>query len=143
MGKKTKILKGDLKVAIQETGGNVTQMSERFSVSRQTIYNLLDKYKYRDMVDAFRRRMFEIAEGNVFDAVAEGDIDMSKFVLTHFPGGVRWSSKQDIDVTGIRVSDEARRLMELYGVSESGLGDQLEKMLQAMHSKKLAEVDGE
>lgn len=137
MGRQSKVLKGDLRRAIRETGGNVSQIAERFEMSRQAIYYQLDRYQLRDELNQYRRLMFDMAEGNVFDAVAGGDLDLSRFVLTHMPGGNRWSSRHDVTVGAVTLSPEALKMLEALGVDPETVGDEFERLIQQMHAETI------
>ncbi len=128
MSKRSKILKSDLKRAIQQTGGNISRVAEAFQVTRQTIYNRIDHYELHDELNQWRRTIHDMAYGNVFDAVSEGDVDLSRFVLTHYPGGPRWSSRSDVTVQGW--GDEHMALMQQLGIEPSQASDDFLEMLR-------------
>lgn len=134
-GKSSKILKGALRTAIKDTGGNVSEMADRFGVSRQTIYNRLDHYELRGELHEWRRLMFEMAEGNVFDAVAAGDTDLSKFVLTHFPGGNRWSSRHEVEVGAVKLSPQVLKLLDEMGIGADDVAVEFEALIQQIHAE--------
>lgn len=135
MGRDSKIKKSDLKRVVRETRGNVSMMASEdyLNCSRQTIYNLLNHYDLWGLVQERRKSIFAIAESNIFDAVESGDFDASKFVVTHFPGGARWSSKTDVVFSGVQLSDEAMRLMEELGLEPDGVAADFEHMIRELH----------
>lgn len=135
---KSKILKSDLRRAIRAEGGNIKRVAEMFDVTRQTIYNKVDRYDLRGEVETYRAMVFRMAEDNLFGAVEEGDTDISKFVVTHFPGGQRWSSKQEIRLGAIQLDDEVLALAEKMGIEVETIAEQFERLIR----EEAARVDG-
>jgi hypothetical protein len=146
MGRRSKIGKLELKRAIREEAGNITRIAERFRrddgspdgkpYSRQAIYDRIRECDLWGEVERWRKNLFTMAEGNIFEAVSEGDLDLSKFVLTHFPGGERWSSRQDVNVTGLRLSEEGMRLLEELGIDVDVASEEFEALLRQIANEK-------
>lgn len=90
------VTKTELRMALQTHGGVIAKVAEAYQVTRQTVYNWIDKYHLRDMVESSRVLMFDMAADNVFVAVEKGDFEASKFVLTHMPTPRRWSNRQEL-----------------------------------------------
>lgn len=83
--------------ALIDLGGNVSAVAEHFLVTRQTVYNWIERYGLRDVVAFERSRMFELAERNIYFEVERGSFEASRFVLTHMPNaGERWSSRSEV-----------------------------------------------
>jgi hypothetical protein len=59
-----------------------------------------------------------------------GDPIMTRFVLTHYPGGDRWSSRAELQVTGITVSEETLKLLERMGISADDVASEFEALIQ-------------
>lgn len=91
-----RVSRKSVREALKAHGGIVAQVAESFDVSRQTVYNWIKEYGLRDEMEFARDTMFDIAERNVYLAVQSGDLDMSKFVLTHMPSNTRWSNRQEL-----------------------------------------------
>lgn len=86
-----------IRKAMVELKGNVSAVAEHFAVTRQTVYNWIERYGLRDVVEFERSRLFELAERNVYFEVERGSFEASKFVLTHMPNaGERWSSRSEV-----------------------------------------------
>lgn len=142
MAKQSKILKSALRQAIKATGGNVSMMAgdDYFNCSRQTIYNRIRECDLQGELKHWREMIHTMAEGNVFDAVAEGDLEQSQFVLKFYPGGPRWNSRHEVDVKSVNVSAETLRRLEELGVSIEDVGAAFERMIQEEHARTL--IDG-
>src|SRR5262245_50246558 len=46
-----------VRLALIEQGGNVSAVAEAFRVARQTVYNWIERYKLRDLVELSRDTM--------------------------------------------------------------------------------------
>ena len=93
----TRVGKRRLREAIESSGGIISTVAEMFGVTRQTIYNWLEKYpELKDDLDYSRENMIDIAEKNIFNAVVEGDLDQSRFVLTHIGRHRGWSRQMEL-----------------------------------------------
>lgn len=129
----SKIGKKRLRQAMQENGGIVARIAEQFGVTRQTIYNWIDEYDLRAELAEARDHIFEVAEGNIFGAVHAGDLDMSKFLLTHMPHQRRWSSRHEL--TGrdgaALLSAETRKLLEELGIDMTDVAREFEELVRA------------
>lgn len=90
------VTKTELRQALQQHGGVIAKVAEAYQVTRQTVYNWIDKYHLREMVESSRVLMFDMAADNVFIQVEKGDFEASKFVLTHMPTPRRWSNRQEL-----------------------------------------------
>lgn len=90
------VTKTELRQALQHHGGVIAKVAEAYQVTRQTVYNWIDKYHLREMVESSRVLMFDMAADNVFIQVEKGDFEASKFVLTHMPTPRRWSNRQEL-----------------------------------------------
>ncbi len=134
-----KVGKTDLRHALDAYGGIIAQVATHFSVERQTVYNWLDDYDLRDYVNVARRGMFEVAADNVYEAVMRGDLDISKFVLTHMPGGTaRWSSKTEItgkDGEPLMISPDVRDALREMGIELSEAVREFEEMVRQQRVK--------
>lgn len=138
MAKASKILKGELRRAIREEGGNISRVATRFDVSRQTVYNRVEALNLWPEVEVYRRMMFRMAEDNLLGAVEEGDIETSKFVVTRYPGVDRWGTKTEV-VGAVKLSPETLRQLEAMGADPEELREQLEQIVAAMHAEKMSD----
>lgn len=136
MGTKSKILKTDLKRAIEADGGNVSRMAARFGVTRQTIYNRLDQTGLRGEINKARANIYDMAVDNVVAWLDAGDPVMTRWALERYPGGgpeqPRWSNKTDIVMGRVPLSDETLRLLERMGIDVDDVAAEFERMIQAM-----------
>lgn len=118
---------------IQEHRGILSEVAASFDVSRQTVYNWVKKYGLQDIVADARDSIHDIAEQNIFNAVRTGDLDMSKFVLTHMPTRKeRWSNRTELtgkDGEGLFVSSDVLEMMEALGISKSEVVREFEAMM--------------
>lgn len=111
-----------IRLKLVEFGGNVSAVAEHFNVARQTVYNWIERYNLRDVVEDTRDKMFDTAERNISLAVEAGSLDASKFVLTHMPVQKerRWSSRQELTGEGgapLNLSPDVIALLEARGMS--------------------------
>jgi hypothetical protein len=134
MGQRSKIRKSDLRRAIQADGGNVSRMAVRFNVTRQTIYNRLDETGLRGEVSKARANIYDMAVDNVVAWLDAGDPVMTRWALERYPGGgpdqPRWSSKTDVVVGSVPISDETLRLLEQMGVGVEDVAAQFEQLVR-------------
>ena len=62
--------------------GNVSLAARRLGISARTIHRWLAQYPdLRELVEAQRDRIIDMAEENIFDAVERGNLKASWFVL--------------------------------------------------------------
>ena len=129
-----KVGKTDLRRALDAHGGVIQQVADAYKVTRQTVYNWIDRYDLRGYVTAARKGMFEVAADNVYEAVMRGDLDSSKFVLTHMPGGSqRWSSKTEItgkDGEPLVLSADVLAALRAMGIEPSEAVQEFERMIR-------------
>lgn len=142
---RAKVSKLELRRALAEHGGLVGRVAEAFSVSRQTIYNWIEKYGLRDALSSSRTLMFDLAEDNVFRAVEAGDLDISKFVLTHMPSTRRWSSRAEVtgaDGAPLALPADVVEMLAALGVSPSDVAKQFEAMIREQAAAAKAATHG-
>jgi hypothetical protein len=131
-----KVSRRTLRLALEEHGGVIANVAVAFSVSRQTVYNWVERYQLQDIVATSRNMMFDLATDNVYQAVQDGNLDMSKFVLTHMPppvGHQRWSNRTEItgaDGVPLGLSPDVLKLMERMGVEPSDVVKEFEDMIR-------------
>lgn len=129
-----RVSRKSVRAALKAHGGIVAQVADSFNVSRQTVYNWIKEYGLRDEMEFARDTMFDIAERNVYIAVQMGDLDMSKFVLTHMPNASRWSNRQELTGANgapLGLSPEVIQLMQMLGMEPSDVVRQFEEMVRA------------
>jgi transposase len=131
---KSKILKSDLKRAIQLDGGIVSKMAARFGVTRQTIYNRLDHYGLRGEIEKARETIYDMAVDNVVAWLDAGDPVMTRWALERYPSGnankPRWTAKTEVTVSSIPLSDETMRLMEALGIQAEDVAAEFEALVR-------------
>ena len=49
------VTKTELRQALQHYGGVIAKVAEAYQVTRQTVYNWIDKYHLREMVESSRK----------------------------------------------------------------------------------------
>lgn len=128
-----------VRLALQAHGGNVSAVADAFDVGRQTVYNWIKRYALRDLVELSRDTMFATAEANINLAVQAGDIDASKFVLTHMPTEGRWSSKTDVSVSPLGIPPEIKKMLDDMGLAVDDVGTAFNEMICAEHERFLRE----
>lgn len=141
-GKKIRVSAISVRRSIEEHGGVVAKMAEAFRVSRQTVYTWVDRYGLWPLLERARESMFDLAQDNIMQAVADGDIDCSKFVLTHMPTSKRWSSRAEItgkDGTPLGLSSDVIELMRRMGVEPSQVVKEFEEMVRQQADAQVAE----
>jgi hypothetical protein len=122
-----------LRKLMKDSGGTVSQMAKEADVSRQTIYNWLDHYNAWDDLESSRANIVYMAETTVYESVAEGDLDTSKWVLER-KGRLRGWNKQ-VEISGVlgqmNLSAEQMAILEAAGYNVSEVVQQFISMLQA------------
>lgn len=129
-----KVTKGRLRQVLIECGGVVAEVADSFGVTRQTVYNWIQKFELGDILEDAREGVYAMAQDNIFKAVKGGDLDMSKFVLTHMPtrSQKRWSSKHDVSATNVSlpISEETKRRLDALGIGVDDILRELEQMIE-------------
>lgn len=128
-----RVTKTDLRRALQHHGGVIAKVAEAYAVTRQTVYNWIDRYELRDLVESSRTMMFDLAADNVYQAVEKGDFEASKFVLTHMPTAGRWSNRTEVtgkDGAPLGMSADVLELMRQMGLEPSDVVRQFEEMVR-------------
>ena len=123
-----KVSKVSLKKAIDAHGGVIAEIAEYYDVSRQTIYNWLDKYKLRALVASARQDIKTIARDNLYGALLGGDVDVSKWVLLNMG-----------DDGEVRFSADALRALAVLGLDVRDAVQQFETLIHAEAMKADAE----
>lgn len=141
MSKKgTKITKTSFRRAVELEGGNVSGVARRLKIARSSVYNYLQRWDMRDELDAAKADMIGAAKDTVYDQVLEGDLDAARFVLTHHPKNPeRWTSRQEVTVTGVSLSAEVMQLMEELGVDVETAAEAFEAQIRRMHAEAMAD----
>lgn len=128
-----RITKGRLLQAMRDNGGTVARIAEQFGCTRQTIYNNIRRFELERELEDTREAIFEIAEGNIFNAVRGGSLEMSRFVVTHMPHQRRWSSRHEL--TGrdgmALFSEETRKLLDEMGITMTDVAREFETLVRA------------
>lgn len=79
--------KAELRKRLDEHGGSVTSLAREAGVSRQTVYNWLDKRGLREHQTKAKRAMRAIAKDVIYDRLMSDDEDAafeaSTFVMRH------------------------------------------------------------
>jgi len=134
-----RVTKGRVRSAIQDNGGVVAAIARQFDVTRQTVYNWLDKYDLHSEIEHARADIHDVAEANIFNAVMKGDLDMSKFVLTHMPSRQKkkWSSRHEVE-TGVKLSPEALKLLDEMGIEADTVASEFEALIQSIHAERVS-----
>jgi hypothetical protein len=125
----------ELRTALISGGGVVRAIADGYDVSRQTIYDWIEFYDLGDVLIRARTAMFDIAVDNILGAVDKGDLDMSRFVVTHMPTTERsrWSNRQELTGANgvpLNATPELITLMERLNISGDDLVRELETMLR-------------
>lgn len=153
----------NIKHAIAETGGVITDLARHFRVTRRTIYNWLDHYSLRGEVEKARAKMRDVAEDvlyGVLIADPEADIqeiekkrrlsDKDKFKLELLYNQADTTLNRQVSVAKftlqhtnsqgkfIPVSDEVIRLLPAAGLTLEGAAQIFEEMVRAAAKQKMA-----
>lgn len=125
--------KRGLRKLIKDTGGVVAEMAKGADVSRQTIYNWIDHYDAWGELESGRTNIVMMAETTVYEAVADGDLDTSKWVLER-KGRLRGWNKQ-VEISGalaqLDLSPEQVAMLEASGLSLSAVVQEFMAMMMA------------
>lgn len=124
-----------VKRALMEAGGVVQTVAEAFGVTRQTVYNWINEWQLHDVLDRTREAMFTMAEDNIRAAVEAGNLDMSKFVLTHMPvvSSRRWSNRTELtgaDGAPLGLSEDVIKLLAERNLNPSDVVREFEQMIR-------------
>lgn len=132
-----------VRLALQEHGGNVSAVADAFGRSRQTVYNWIQRYALRDMVDLSRDTMFATAEANINLAVQAGNLEASKFVLTHMPVEGRWSSRNELTGKDGKdlFDDELRAAMQALGIDQRAVVAEFRALMLAEAEQRKAAAE--
>lgn len=128
--------KRSVRKALQEHGGVVAKVAAAFGVSRQTVYTWIAKYDLRGELTTARNLMFDLAADNIYLAVQAGNLDISKFVLTHMPppaGQERWSNRTELtgaDGAPLGLSPDVLEMLRRMGVEPSEVVREFEQMIR-------------
>jgi transposase-like protein len=128
--------------ALIEHGGVVQQVAEAFNVSRQTVYTWINLWGLHNVLDETRQSMFTMAEDNILNAVVAGDLDMSKFVLTHMPvkSSRRWSNRTEVtgaDGAPLMLSDDVLKILAAQNLNPSDVVREFERMIREQADAQL------
>jgi len=130
-----------LREAIEESGGIIAAVARMFGVSRQTVYNWLDRYPELTLdLEHAREDIIDVAEANIFREVRKGNIDLSKFVLTRLGKNRGWSSRTEMtgaDGEALQLSPDTLQLLAAAGIQVEDVAAEFERMVRehAMQSQ--------
>lgn len=130
-----------VKRALIEHGGVVQDVAEAFNVTRQTVYTWINQWGLHDVLDETRQSMFTMAEDNILNAVSNGDLDMSKFVLTHMPvkSARRWSNRTEVtgaDGAPLVLSQDVLKLLAEQNLNPTDVVREFEQMIREQAAAK-------
>lgn len=130
-----------LREVIEQTGGVISEVARTFDVSRQTVYNWLEKYpELLPLVIEAREYMVQMAERNVYKAVLDKDLEMSKFVLERLGKTKGWA--KNVELTGrdgepLNLSPEVVQMLAAMGVEVSDAVREFEALIRRQHAKEV------
>ncbi|QPC81047.1 hypothetical protein G4Y79_15190 [Phototrophicus methaneseepsis] len=133
--------KAELRKAIQATGGVVSDLAKHYSASRQTIYNWLDAKDLRDELNAARQNLIDVAQDNIYGALMDGDLDISKFVLERKGRQFGWTRQIDVG-QAVPLSNELKSLLDEMGITPEQIGTELLPVLRELKALQEAEAHG-
>jgi len=141
-----RVSKSRLREVLIEQGGVIAAVAAHFGVTRQTVYNWIAQYELDGIIDQARDAMFRVAEDNLLNAVLQGDIDTSKFVVLHMPSSRRrWSNRTDVvtaDVSALAISEDIKQLMQENGITMSDVVKEFETLLREQLVQQPRIVEG-
>lgn len=122
--------KADLIRMLRDCGGNVSAVANEVGKSRATVYNWIRDLDLWDEVNRTRYGLVQIAEDNVYTALLDGDLDISKYVLERKGRAFGWGKSIEhsgilgatlftaediarIQAAGIDVSEVVRQFMDM------------------------------
>lgn len=118
---------------IREHHGNLTAVADALGRSRQTVYNYIKRYDLQSDVESARDSIFDHAEQNLFKAVKEGNIDVSKFVVTRMPSSRKWSSKSEVESEfkhTFDIPDDIAEQLRQMGVEPDDVASEFFKLIR-------------
>ncbi|MEM6280574.1 MAG: hypothetical protein AAF787_00155 [Chloroflexota bacterium] len=130
-----------LEQLIRKHGGVVSSIMREMGVKRDTVLSRIRAYGLTGVLDESRQNLRDVAFDNIAAAVYKGELGLSQFVLTHMPGGTRWSSKQEVAVGSIQLDDATMKILEQLGVPVADASAMFNEIIKQEALKVMAEVN--
>lgn len=129
--------KADLRKAIGEHGGIVSEIARHYGVTRQTLYNWVAKYGLRERINEARVGMRAVAADVIYQRLMDGDPDAAfeaaKFVMTHM--------KDDGEM--LALPPELIEMMSRMGISAAMVIRELSELMKQQYELTLTAGDDE
>lgn len=132
--------KRNLRNALVEYGGNVTETAKHFSVTRRTVYNWIERYEAWEYVKSSRTFVNKIAESNIINGIVEGDVDLSKWWLRHVDSN---AFNTQTDEQTLLFNTATLQALQALGVDASEALAQFEALVQAKAQQMAVDHDGD
>ncbi len=96
--------------ALARTGGLISPAAHRLGVTRAAVYKTLRAHpEVQQALEDARGDLLDAATGNVYRAVAEGDVNVSCWVLERLGKDRGWTTRVEVEPPGLT----ARELEEM------------------------------
>ncbi len=128
MARKRKFSKRILREAIDEHGGNITQMAYGLGCSRQAIYDGLGRYpelqpQLEKEREASNQHLVDIAKNSLELAILSGDLRAVMFALRQYDTG-------QVKGAGMGLSDDVLMLLQQMNIPMSDVVEQFEQLIR-------------
>lgn len=126
----------DIKLAIEGSGGNKTEIARRLKCTRQTVENYLERFP--ELVRALAKEddlMVEIAESNVLQMLVAGNEKITMFVLETRGKARGWSKRTEItgaDGGALQLSNKTMMALAQQGIELGDIVKHFESMILDM-----------
>jgi len=142
----TKHGKREVRDAIAAENGVIAAIAARLAVTRQTVYSYLDKFDLWGEIEAGRDRIYKLAQRNVSNAVEEGDLDTSKWVVSRLGKNDGWAQRSELtgaDGAALVLSPDTAAAMQRLNLTPEQLAGIVEEMVQAEAAEADAAQEGD
>ena len=113
-----------LRKAIRECGGIITDVAERYQVTRQTVYRWVDRYSLRDEINDARQDVrnvaFDVIYDRLYNLYDDKAYEAARFVTLHL--------KPDGNL--LPISPRAAAILRRLGIPTSDVASQFEMLIQ-------------
>ena len=133
--------------ALVSTQGNVSKAAEKLGVNRRTVSRWIAQHPHlRMLVNEQRDRLLDKAEENVFEAVMQGDLKMSMFVLRTLGKNRGYAERKEVNQLTPRPIQEMPtedivvmyRAAVMHGEEIEGLNEEDREMLRGVSDSPLS-----
>lgn len=135
-GRRPKINIKKFKLALENSGGNVTLISKKLDVSRNAIYEFINNNpETKELLEQEREKIVDMAEGILSQKVAEGDMAAVRLVLTTSTRGRKRGYGDVLELSGTIETTFKDKLDQDYELLKTLSKSTREELLKKLHGK--------